>query len=1189
MLAPFSESDLAEYLKIELYHSLEKHRIQDDILNYLEKDKEIKNNRNLANNFFNILIDFYSCLPKLRYLMDIIEGHPHHQYNKANYIESAKQKYKKLVNKIDKLIHQLFLNVWGKEREHKWKIDNITIADIENHFIYYFYDMIRSNIDLHNKISNYDIYIKRIKKYKLKLSIVKRFVGDVATRSEKYDAECTERIFSNKQQRYSGEDRAGYWGERVKPENTVLRKIRREAEDLLAGNERRDLVVGFLILILTKYHIILHQHAGNEFRYLQQHTDRASSSNEEIIRAQKVFTFTRLIGKYFPHIFNNDQTKPKATAKVIEIVSYLRRGFAFEVLGAPDKAFNDYSSAEKQASLLCGNEFNKIKDNFVELYQKLTVPYIYSLKGELYRRNFAFYNAHQYFCNSISRFDENYDQNKGDIQDLLNFSLKKGRIQIFKGKTFFELGEFRKALKWHLKALKQLLSALKLKYNDGKFDAAITYLGEKRLEPKINKREISDKLNALTSEINNIYKQYRDQFINYAVLLSELFNRISLIIYILNLPNYGTPDYKKFKKEYEQKQKLAEREKIKDNLCRNSLAQEWLDLAKELNPESCLARLNELIYCLDSHGNEYKLHSLTKMLAGKMSEEVISLVDSLTLGEPRDIIYRLMSLYTMVALAKMKPDNPKKEIAKNLFQKFLIYTDDFSTRNAELYKYLMKPRKLKEPSNESAKDTGSEIQFHFLRRWSSINPAVPRPSAFKMKGGGYFLIFKGRGIAIDPGLNFVENLYSEGFSIADVDYIITTHDHIDHIAEIDTIMSIHYRRYNKLDKDKKLDKKLTLILNPSVSARYGFLINQNPKLFGKMELTPDGNRREIFPGFAIEANQVEHLDICSPKYSNSIGLVLFFSLNDGENEFRIGITGDTYYWKKNDDGYYSDKPVFDDHFLESDIIIAHINSASFRELKAICGIGLDDTLKNQLIKIDDNLKSERNKIQCKIDTDKKFGKDTTALEDRLKIIEGMQDAINQVKYSLGYNIGQTFSEICNNVTKLNDEQRDLDGEHMFLDGIIETYKRFIEISKNFPDKQKLYIIAETSEEMGSYRHKVAMRLNKHIKKSDGGNGPKCLTGDIGLTVRIKPSGKQKKTKIQIRCSRCNLNNDYTDNDKFHRLENINEVCLKWEEEGLFYFCRRHDPESGNREFEDYGFSERIERYQPLRHVEIRVS
>ena len=61
-----------------------------------------------------------------------------------------------------------------------------------------------------------------------------------------------------------------------------------------------------------------------------------------------------------------------------------------------------------------------------------------------------------------------------------------------------------------------------------------------------------------------------------------------------------------------------------------------------------------------------------------------------------------------------------------------------------------------------------------LRRWQSYNPSVPRPDRENIPGGGYFLLWEGKGIVIDPGYNFIQNFYDQGFSLEDIDAIVIT-------------------------------------------------------------------------------------------------------------------------------------------------------------------------------------------------------------------------------------------------------------------------------------------------------------------------------------------------------------------------------------------------------------------------------
>jgi len=1121
MISCFTLPDLKDYLKIELYHSL-------DIHNLHEKSAILEGAppKSFSHKVFSLLTEFYGFLAKLRYSVKIDDT----VVKSEDYNSFVEKEYNHFIRKINECLLTLFRDPTKGIRTNQNTPVDIDI--LESTLIYNFYDLIQEWLS--SALHDYEINTKtKLVDFITKLNgaphlIIQRFILENKTNfsTDKYDYDCGLRFLKNKQCRFNGSDRALYWGFIKEKHNEIFYLDTRSLifRFLTQQDDNLDVqcnswIVAFLLLVFIKYHFILHQHAHGayEFRNLQQHIDRFEASREKIRRAQKVFTFTRLVAKYFPLIFApDDEQQSRAIAKIIEILSYIRRGFAYNSLGRNQNAFNDYTSAEKQASVLrdeCGE--NNVE--FIFLYREFTIPFIYSLKGELYRKDHAFYNAHQYLCNSITRL-ESVKEKKN--RELLNLSFKIARIKIAKGKTFLELGEFRKSLKWYLRALEHLLNIFGLNRREitDSLSNLLNYLEETRHDPKIKKGPLFDKLKTVTEKMEGIIVKngldVQNLLTNYGILLSDLFNRISLVVFLLNLPDYDVLQ-QKTREGYENANSSEVREEYKKLLCRNLIACKWLVLALRLNPRNSLALFNDMLFSLQSCEDAKDACTKMKTDLGVGFPEKADLME---FGNPRDIIYRLISKVTIELLSQemSKEDNKDdkdRNVAKYLLERLLLYTDDFSTKNAEFFKYLM----MEPHENESIRDKKPDIFFYFLQRWSSINPSLPRPSTFKMKGGGYFITFKGKGIAIDPGFNFVENLYSEGFSISDIDCVIVTHDHIDHTADIDTILSLHYKRY-KISQEKKC---LTLLLNPSTSARYSFIDNQDPGLFNERKLTPEDKRREVFEDFAIEAKETQHLDIFSPRFSNSIGLILVF-YPGLENEFKIGITGDTQYRKD-----------IIDQFIDVDILIAHINGTPFEELTQYCKI---NPLQDENIK---NLLSEMRK-------------------------KGFGSVINEIIYSL---------------------KSDPNDEHMHLHGVLETYKSFIERDLD-SDKERLFIVSEISEEMGSYRHKVATSINQQFTNQS--NKVRVLTADIGMAIRVKYLENKRRGIIELRCSRCHLNNDYTDGDKFHNIKNIKEVCLKGDDEGIFYYCRRHDPESIDRSFENYGFAERIERYQPFKHIDIPI-
>jgi glyoxylase-like metal-dependent hydrolase (beta-lactamase superfamily II) len=94
------------------------------------------------------------------------------------------------------------------------------------------------------------------------------------------------------------------------------------------------------------------------------------------------------------------------------------------------------------------------------------------------------------------------------------------------------------------------------------------------------------------------------------------------------------------------------------------------------------------------------------------------------------------------------------------------------------------------PRDEPLKDNF----FWVLRRWNSYTPRMLTPTESNV-GGGYFLHWKGKGIVIDPGFDFVNNFFNEGLVIDDVDSVIITHAHVDHCNDFESLLTLLFE-YN---------------------------------------------------------------------------------------------------------------------------------------------------------------------------------------------------------------------------------------------------------------------------------------------------------------------------------------------------------------------------------------------------------
>ena len=114
-------------------------------------------------------------------------------------------------------------------------------------------------------------------------------------------------------------------------------------------------------------------------------------------------------------------------------------------------------------------------------------------------------------------------------------------------------------------------------------------------------------------------------------------------------------------------------------------------------------------------------------------------------------------------------------------------------------------------------------QYYFagLQRWNSSSPA----KGYSV-GGGYLLYRLGTdkqvdlGIAIDPGFDFVRNLFHSGFGLDDIDIILLSHAHVDHIRDFESIITL----MNELKKETKRERRVHVILSLSTYKRLKHVI-----------------------------------------------------------------------------------------------------------------------------------------------------------------------------------------------------------------------------------------------------------------------------------------------------------------------------------------------------------------------------
>lgn len=219
------------------------------------------------------------------------------------------------------------------------------------------------------------------------------------------------------------------------------------------------------------------------------------------------------------------------------------------------------------------------------------------------------------------------------------------------------------------------------------------------------------------------------------------------------------------------------------------------------------------------------------------------------------------------------------------------------------------------------------------------------------KGGGYFLYHQGKGIVIDPGFNFIENFYQEGFKIADIDAVLITHAHNDHTVDLESILTLVYKHNDAIADDvkekmkgkredkirqeisnklKEKGKKIDLFMNLGTFMKYSGLLNLKDanEINSVTVLMPNTTYQlpEEYHGITIYTTKAKHHEIIDEQYA--IGFILDI---DG---IKIGFTGDTGWdWDR--------KEIMVKPFIRCNprLVIAHlgsIKSTEFDYVKATC-------------------------------------------------------------------------------------------------------------------------------------------------------------------------------------------------------------------------------------------------------------
>lgn len=213
-----------------------------------------------------------------------------------------------------------------------------------------------------------------------------------------------------------------------------------------------------------------------------------------------------------------------------------------------------------------------------------------------------------------------------------------------------------------------------------------------------------------------------------------------------------------------------------------------------------------------------------------------------------------------------------------------------------------------------------------LKGMSSSSPWLYNSTTNKkFNGGGFFIKWNNHGIAIDPGYNFIDNLHNNDLSIQDIDYVIVTHNHIDHNHDIRIIDDLNKNIWkNKkhvinwyLDSSTYEFSKVFLEDFSSTDNKACNIIEYEKLKLKPITLDLIFCRLTFFP--------TEHIMIDKSTYSkDSFGIKIEFCSDDKRIQTTLSYTSDT---------HYNDNLV--EYLENSDIVIANISGIYETDIKRI--------------------------------------------------------------------------------------------------------------------------------------------------------------------------------------------------------------------------------------------------------------